>query len=370
VREIRFLQQLGYDRVILVHDLLTVNRKFISDLCDALLASQMPIEWMANSRLDIGLDGLLPKMKAAGCWKLFFGIESASERIQEECGKHLKPTRACATIGDLARHGITATCSFVVGFPTESPAELASSFALGAKLKLVGAETVQFHRLRLWPPAPMANLISEVEFDRDSLAIEYPFLELDEIDLIGIQSNPTFFGGNFVPKSSAGNRRQIAQIEMFAHHVTAIAPMTVAALHKVRSRSIVDSFYAAIEARGALERRELDWETGRVLQNWRIIKPYLEYIIDRSGLTDVDHRFVDGLLQYEDMRVNFAATDSSYLRDDFLESSCSFLCDIDIPEALVRLASDRPLDSELMRPTMIVFRRERGIYQCFAGPPS
>ena len=146
VDEIRTLRNYGYDRFILLHDLLTVDRRFVSELCDALLLSRMPIEWMANSRTDIPLDGLLPKMKAAGCWKLFFGIESASERVQKDCAKQLDLPKACAAVDELARHGLTSTCSFVVGFPAETPSEAGASISLAARLKLSGAETVQFHR--------------------------------------------------------------------------------------------------------------------------------------------------------------------------------------------------------------------------------
>ena len=82
VDEIRDLhERFGYDSFILVHDLLTVDQRFMARFCDAMLEAQLPIEWMANSRTDIRLRGLLPKMKAAGCWKLFFGIESASASI-------------------------------------------------------------------------------------------------------------------------------------------------------------------------------------------------------------------------------------------------------------------------------------------------
>jgi hypothetical protein len=210
----------------------------------------------------------------------------------------------------------------------------------------------------------MASLISDVEFDPDSLAIEYPFLEIEDTDLSVIRHNPNFFGGYFVPKSQAGDRRQIAQMEMFAHHVTAIAPMTIVALHRFRGSSIVSSFYAAIQTMGVLNRSDLDWETGQVLRNWRVIKPYVVFIIDHLGLSELEQTLVNGLLVYEDQRVNFAATDSSSSH----ETDYAFLCATDIPEALIRLASEGPLDSALLRATTIVFRRHRsGVYQCFAG---
>src|SRR5262249_21783168 len=158
LEEIRFLyDQFDYNSFVLVHDLLTVNPNFVSEFCDVMLDARLPVEWMANSRTDMRLEGLLPKMKAAGCWKLFHGIESASARIQNNIDKGLDMQHAVRTVATLRDHGISSTCSFVIGFPEESLAEMAASLGLGARLKILGAETVQFHRLRLWPPARLTE---------------------------------------------------------------------------------------------------------------------------------------------------------------------------------------------------------------------
>src|SRR5262249_21482743 len=64
VDEIRFLhEEHGYNGFMLVHDLLTVSPKFMAEFTDAMLAAKLPVEWMANSRTDIPLKGLPPKMK-------------------------------------------------------------------------------------------------------------------------------------------------------------------------------------------------------------------------------------------------------------------------------------------------------------------
>ena len=62
------------------------------------MAARLPVEWMANSRTDIRLKGLLPKMKASGCWKLFFGVENASDRVQKAIDKHLNVAGVDMTI--------------------------------------------------------------------------------------------------------------------------------------------------------------------------------------------------------------------------------------------------------------------------------
>jgi radical SAM superfamily enzyme YgiQ (UPF0313 family) len=364
IEDIRTFIEYGYDRFVLVHDLLTANRDFISELCDGLLMSKMPVEWMGNSRVDIPLDGLLPKMKASGCWKLFFGVESASNRVQHQCNKHLNADQALQVVQDLASHGLTATCSFVAGFPDESRDELGSSLRLGARLKIAGAETVQFHRLRLWPPAPLAAQITDVEFDRDSLAIEYPFIEIEGDDITTIESQPSFFGGYFVPNSNAGSRMEIAQFEMFAQHAIAIAPMTILALDQYTCGHTVDVFYTTLRMLGPLHRERLDWEGGNLLRNWQEIRPYLDFMIDALDVSVEARTIAKSFLSYEDHRVQFISYGAA-----IIGISSPFICDVNIPEALHQISSKSLLDDSIIAPCTIAFERSaEGYYQAFAGP--
>src|SRR6266545_23485 len=261
VDEIRYLhEEHGYDSFMLVHDLLTVSPKFMAEFCDAMLAAKLPVEWMANSRTDIRLKGLLPKMKASGCWKLFFGIESASERVQKVIDKHLDPKTAETTVAELSEHGISCTCSFVLGQPDERAEELSEAIALGARLKLLGADIVQFHRLRMWPPAPITTSPLPVEFDLDSLRIEYPFVQVPAEHVEAILAYNDFFSGYFVPDTTAGSPMQLAQVEMFFHHAVTMAPYTVAALGQLTHGGMVPTFYEALAEVGPLQREQLTWD--------------------------------------------------------------------------------------------------------------
>lgn len=367
VDEIRFLHgRHGYDSFMLVHDLLTVSSKFMSELCDALLEAKLPVEWMANSRTDIRLKGLLPKMKAAGCWKLFFGVESASERVQAVVDKHLDPKEAEETVAELSRHGISCTTSFVLGQPDETAAEMSETVALGARLKLLGAETVQFHRLRMWPPAPITAAQLPVEFDLDSLRIEYPFPQVPAEDVEEIRSDNSFFSGYFVPDTTAGSPPQLAQVEMFFHHAVALAPFTVAALGQLTHGGLVPAFYEALTAAGPLRREELSWDaanagdaSGGPLGNWRTLRPLFLALIERAGLSAEEHRVAAGLFGYEEWRLHFvtggrppepAAAEGAHWS--------AYLSPLDIPEAIERLRAGAPLAGDLLEPMILILARE------------
>jgi radical SAM superfamily enzyme YgiQ (UPF0313 family) len=366
VAEMSRLREIGYSRFILVHDLLTANLRFVAQLCDALMASGLPLPWMANSRIDIDLKGLLPRMKAAGCWKLFFGVESASDEMQLAIDKHLAIDDAYETVAELARQGLTATCSFVIGYPEESRAALGRSIAAGARLKVIGAEIVQFHRLRVWPPAPLAARQLEQAFDPVSAAIEYPFVGIPEVDLLALSSDPVFFSGYFPPVAGSGTADQIAQFEMFAHHATAIAPMTLYLLAAPSPEAFVDAFYVALEQLGPIAREELDWDGGRLLDGWRVISPYLSAIHEALPLKTQEAAMVAEVLGYEDRRIVFACAAGAASGS---VAETSFVTAVDIPGLIKAIQTGAPADDGLLRDTQIRFRREpEDRFRCFASP--
>jgi radical SAM superfamily enzyme YgiQ (UPF0313 family) len=357
VDEMRYLhEQHGYDSFMLVHDLLTVNPKFIAAFCDAMLEAKLPVEWMANSRVDFRLKGLLPRMKAAGCWKLFFGVESASPRVQEVVDKHLKPGDAELTVAELKATGITCTCSFVLGQPDEQPEELSETIALGAKLKLLGTEDVQFHRLRMWPPAPITQSPLPVEFDLDSLRIEYPFPQVPTEHVDAIRGDNAFFSGYFVPNTTAGTSAQLAQVEMFFHHAVTLAPITIGALGQLTRGGMVRGFYDALAATGPLRREQLSWDPSEPPHaNWRRMRPLFLALLDRAPLGDDDRALVTGLFAYEEWRLHVVSGLQPPRPADAAGGNWSaLLVPLDVAQAIDRLRAGEMLGSDLLEPRIVL----------------
>lgn len=360
-REMRHLYQAGYTRIILVHDLLTANPRFVAELCDVLQESRLPVEWMANSRTDIKLSGLLPRMKSAGCWKLFFGVESASPKVQSDIDKHLSLEDSFNSVAELSRHGITATCSFVIGFPSEEITDAGQSIAAAARLKILGAETVQFHRLRLWPPAPLAMKSCDRAFDELSVSIEHPFMGVTDDEMRQLSSDPIFFGGYFPPNSRLGSPAQISQLEMFAHHAIALAPMTIYLLEDWRPGQIVSAFYFSLVIHGPLRRGSLDWDGGRISNNWRVLAPYLLSIIETIDLEGWQKLITEAVYEYEDRRAEYASAGSLNRNDDL-----QFVCNVDIPALLAGIRNGISATDEIFGPTTILFKQTPEGFQCFA----
>jgi radical SAM superfamily enzyme YgiQ (UPF0313 family) len=370
IEEIRYLyEEHDYTSFVLVHDLLTVNENFISAFSDALLDARLPIEWMANSRSDIRLHGLLPKMKASGCWKLFLGIESASPKVQADIRKGLRVPDTIECINNLTAHGLSATCSFVFGFPEETPEEVGSSISLGARLKLIGADTVQFHRLRLFPPSPLTSAGLKGEFDPDSIRIEYPFPTVEEADLRTIAEDQEFYAGYWPPQSTAGSKEQLAQVEMFFHHLVAMMPLTLCAICSLCGDALLPSFYRALEKEGAIRREDLDWENGAILDNVEVIAPLLRTWIEEClSLGQWQRQLLDSLYRYERHRLQFVANGQS---EDILAQGdrwAVFAVQVKLRELLAALQHGKELSPALLEPGRVALVREGHMVAAYILP--
>src|SRR5215216_4217645 len=361
IAEMRFLyEEYGYDGFMLVHDLLPVDKKFINSFSDAMMDSRLPVEWMANHRTDINLHGLLPKMKTAGCWAMFFGVESASARLQKEMRKGLKRDGVVSTITALSGLGITSTCSFVIGFPEETAEELSATISLGAELKVIGAGMIQFHRLRTWPPAPLSRTHLPADFDLDSLRIEYPFLNVPSEDIEAIKEDPDFFAGYFAPFSTAGTFAQLADIELFFTQAVAVAPLTVAVLGRVMGGSLIETFYSVVSRRGAITRADVEADTSSMIPIWLLLRPFVEeWVTEHPTLEERERELVRGVIVYEDHRLNFLNGNASVVAEAVTggDNWQVFISPVDIAAVFEAVQRNEPLTEELVKQSAVVLVR-------------
>ncbi|MBI1979149.1 MAG: cobalamin B12-binding domain-containing protein, partial [Elusimicrobia bacterium] len=70
-------------------DTFTVNRSWVMEFCDAMIREQMNLTWGCYSRLNLVDEELLSKMKKAGCWTMFFGIESGNQELLDNIKKKM-----------------------------------------------------------------------------------------------------------------------------------------------------------------------------------------------------------------------------------------------------------------------------------------
>lgn len=357
VAEMRDLYEThGFDTFMLVHDLLTADRRFVDGFCDAMFSANLPVEWTANHRADIALGDLAGKMRRSGCTSVFMGIESASERIQDDVHKGLTREEITSTVRTLRNVGITSTCSFIIGFPSESTSDLSATLALACELKMLGAEPVQFHRLRMWPPAPLTTLGLAATFDPDALRLEYPAVEIPAEDFAIIEADPAFFAGYFTTHSTVGSAYQLAQLELFFGRAVATVPLTMGTLATIHGDGAVRAFYDTLDAHGPLTRDGFDSAASILRQ----LVPFLHLWIEREdSLANWQRALLAGVLEYERTRGRFIA-DGEVDAADLIAAGARwgvFGTTVDLAELLNRLSSAEPLSADLVHDGCIALSR-------------
>ncbi|MDX9917099.1 MAG: radical SAM protein [Gudongella sp.] len=115
VRDIKQIKDLGYKKFLLLDDNIFSNRKYLSELLDAIKSLNM--EWMSQCDIRIGRDlELLKELRESGCTTLSFGLESISKESLEGMNKSwANPDNYPHLIKNIQDSGIDVSTEMVVG---------------------------------------------------------------------------------------------------------------------------------------------------------------------------------------------------------------------------------------------------------------
>jgi radical SAM superfamily enzyme YgiQ (UPF0313 family) len=111
----------------LVHDTLTVSREAVVEFCQEILNSGETLSWGCSGRTDRIDNDLIKLMTAAGCYGIFFGVETGSIRMQQVINKRLDLRQARRRIAFANRSALPTSVSFIVGYPEETKKDLAQT---------------------------------------------------------------------------------------------------------------------------------------------------------------------------------------------------------------------------------------------------
>lgn len=122
-------------------DSFTVSKERTLELCRAIIARRLDIQWYCSTRADLLDDELLGWMRRAGCRTIAIGLESGSERVLNLIRKRITVKQVLQAIRLIHRHAIRATVFLMMGFPEEREEELQQTLAIAGKL---GADSLRF----------------------------------------------------------------------------------------------------------------------------------------------------------------------------------------------------------------------------------
>ena len=176
IEEIRYLQRtFGVKEFQIIDDNFTLNRKYVIDFCNALARNNMDILWTCPNgvRLDTLNDEMVEAMKSSGCYVISAGIESGSDRVLQFIKKQETIGVIREKVAMIQKHGIDVIGFFMLGFPTETPAEMKQTIQLSKELGLLRAIFFLFHPLpgtELYANLEHSGELKGINFDANSFA--------------------------------------------------------------------------------------------------------------------------------------------------------------------------------------------------------
>jgi anaerobic magnesium-protoporphyrin IX monomethyl ester cyclase len=173
--ELEYLQSEGYEQFLFADDNFTLNAKRVSKLCRSIKKEGMDIEWFCDSRVDHISYDMFRDMVNAGCRCLFFGIESANQRILDYYRKGITPEQSEKAVRKARKAGIDIIVgSFIVGAPDETQCEIINTLQFANKLdidvpdvNILGAQT----GTDIWDDLVEKGLLNENEQWEDEICI-------------------------------------------------------------------------------------------------------------------------------------------------------------------------------------------------------
>lgn len=161
IQEILELQtKFNVSKIHFIDDNFIFSKGRIQEFINAINKKRIKIKWRALARVSTisGFDAkLMEAIKNSGCYQLTFGIESGNERILQFIKKGITKEQAIRAISLCKEAGIKTKAYFMLGFPSETRAEVQDTIDFA---KSLGLNESCFVTVKAYPGTELSNYLS------------------------------------------------------------------------------------------------------------------------------------------------------------------------------------------------------------------
>jgi radical SAM superfamily enzyme YgiQ (UPF0313 family) len=149
VRELtRDVEEFGVTRFMFWAEEFLSDRAGVLELCRAIEAAGLDIEWVCNGRVDAVDPEVLAAIRRAGCWNVAFGIESGDEGVLGSVKKGITLDQTRHAVAAARRAGLQVTGHVIIGFPRDTRDTIA---ATGRFVDSLDLDFVQYYCAMPYP---------------------------------------------------------------------------------------------------------------------------------------------------------------------------------------------------------------------------
>lgn len=117
-------------------DNLLIFKNTVKELCNRLINEKINLTFSCTARVDIVDEKYLKLLKKAGCYQIWYGIESGSDRILKVIKKNTTVEQIRKAITLTKKCGISPCGFFIIGHPTETEDDIKATIKLILELPL------------------------------------------------------------------------------------------------------------------------------------------------------------------------------------------------------------------------------------------
>jgi len=168
LEELRLLVSEGYRQFLFVDDSFTMNPRRVIKLCQRIREEKMDIEWICEGRVDHCSYEMIRAIVKAGCKVIYFGIESANQKVLDYFRKQTTVEQAEKAVKTARKAGLEVIVgSFIVGAPNETRKEIQNTLEFPKKADI---DIPQFNILGafpgndVWDELKMKGLLNEDQY--------------------------------------------------------------------------------------------------------------------------------------------------------------------------------------------------------------
>ena len=130
------VRDFGVQDIAFVDSLFCANKKRVHAICDEILRRGVKVSWTCSSRVEVVDKPLLEKMKAAGCWRTRFGVESGSDRVLDFISKGITKEKIRNAITWADEVGLRPKAFFMVGHMPDDRASILETIEFAKSIPL------------------------------------------------------------------------------------------------------------------------------------------------------------------------------------------------------------------------------------------
>jgi radical SAM superfamily enzyme YgiQ (UPF0313 family) len=153
-----FVNTYGIKEIAFYDDVFTLNRKRTYEIAEEILRRGLRIDWTCETRVNLVDKELLAHMKKAGCYKIAYGIESASQEILSALNKDITIEMVEKAIRATQEVKMLTVGYFMIGSPHETAKTAKDTIEFAKRLKL---DFAQFALTMPYPGTELWNIYTE-----------------------------------------------------------------------------------------------------------------------------------------------------------------------------------------------------------------